>query len=145
MSSLHPLIQYVQMYVCTYILIKTNHLVTRPSLHKFCSEILSQEVFIIGRSSKWKALLTNLFALFYSHRRHFIHKFYITSMSKLIMSHYMIRESMNVSLLSQLVIHSPLARDVHSIGYLVFHYIRCCYHPTLLNTNFQFLDNQRQT
>ena len=24
---------------------------------------------------------------------------------------------------------------------LVFDYIYCCYHPIMLNTNFQFLDN----
>ena len=30
--------------------------------------------------------------------------------------------------------------SLHSIGYLMFEYIQCCYNPALLNTNFQFLD-----
>jgi hypothetical protein len=30
---------------------------------------------------------------------------------------------------------------VHKIWYLVFDYIKCCYHPTLLNTNFQSFDD----
>ena len=40
-----------------------------------------------------------------------------------------------------LLIHSNQF-SLHKKGDLVFDYILCCYHPTLLNTNFQFLDNK---
>ena len=32
---------------------------------------------------------------------------------------------------------------IHKRWYLVFDYFECCYHPTLLSTNFQFLYNWR--
>jgi hypothetical protein len=55
--------------------------------------------------------------------------------------------SVKIAFVLRKIVHSKMSpkNTLHLIRYLVFDYIQCCYHPTLLSINFQNLDNYCQT